>query len=260
MSQIVRRVPTETVLTNGEDRRPVRSHRGSGLVVESQLHVGIRPELQLAWNVQPPYWKQGYVLMLFHSTTGFSPDRYPDSLQLHGNLIVETTTDGDFTIHPEEGTHYYSFLLHKRTLFGIVEKVEVVRFSETVPSAKVALSRIRDQIEFEDLRHRHEITPLEHEAKLNETKVRLANSRRQIDQQNTPPSKPRSPTEKRIHDELSDIDATVAAMFAQNTKLEELENDPRYIKLTKAQKKMVKDHIREALHPGEFRAARRNQK
>src|SRR5437667_10188028 len=152
VNQIVRRVAATPAPTKGsESLSRAKTHRSGGIFVTSQVALGIEPKLYLSWAVIPSYWATGYTLLVFHSTTGFSPERYPDDLNRHGQLVIETVQDDGRELHPEEGTHYYTFVLHKKCLLGLREKMSVVRFSETIPSAKVAIGRIRDKLELEEM-------------------------------------------------------------------------------------------------------------
>src|SRR5437868_15405754 len=102
MNQIVRRVPqTPVTAENGSDLLPAKTHRAAGIFVTSQVALGIEPKLFLSWAIQPSYWEKGYILLVFHSTSGLSPEKYPDDLNRHGRLIIETNRDAWHEEHPE---------------------------------------------------------------------------------------------------------------------------------------------------------------
>jgi hypothetical protein len=93
---------------------PPRPLRGEGLVMESQLYLGARPELHLSWAIIPSYRRTGCKLWVFHSTTSFSSAEDPDDLERHGRLIIETKQDGHQTLYLAEGDHFFTALLAKK--------------------------------------------------------------------------------------------------------------------------------------------------
>ena len=120
MNQIVQRATQTPATTAAGEQLPLRSYNEEGIVVGSQLTLDVEPRLTLAWRVDPSYWNDGFTLLVFHSTTGFCPQRLPVDLNLHGRLIIETREDGTFTQVPEEGSHFFTFVLHKRSFFKMV--------------------------------------------------------------------------------------------------------------------------------------------
>jgi hypothetical protein len=177
MNHIVRRTSKNSEVQQTVEALPARSHRSDDITVASQLSLGVEPRLSLAWRVTPWCWRSGFTLLVFRSMTGFSAERRPEDLNKHGQLIIETKEDGVLEEVPQEGSHFFTFVLHKKILLGLSEMVSVLRFSETVPSAKVAIGRIRDQIELQEMLERHEVGEIEHEAKRDEAKVRRIRSR-----------------------------------------------------------------------------------
>lgn len=262
MSHIVRRVTEKpTHVVNAADLVPARSHRAGGIFVESQLALGIEPKLFLSWSVMPRYWSKGYSLMVFRSVTGFCPEKFPADLNLHGQLIIETTHDDRYEEHPAEGTYYYTFLLHKRTFFGLGEKMSLVRFSETIPSAKVGIGRISDRVELKELLRRDELGDIQHEAALDEAALRRLQSKRNLDNATNPPPKP-SPAvgaNTVVTEELGAIDAIVEAVIARRKKMQDLEKDPRFQSLTPTERKKILKMIRERLDEGEMSARRESR-
>jgi hypothetical protein len=226
------------------------------MFVSSQVSLGIEPRLLLSWAIIPRYWQQGYSLMVFHSTSGFSPEKYPDDLNRHGQLIIETNQDAMRDVRPPEGTHYYTFLLHKKSFLGLAEKMSILRFSETIPSAKVAIGRIRDKLDLEDMRRKHELAEIEHESNVIDAELRRMHSRRKFAEATDPSLQKRSGAGAIIENELADIDAIVETLFAKRTRVAELKRDPRFRKLSRHEKQIVLTRIEERLDAAEITARR----
>ena len=265
MSHIVRRAtPTSSVKVTGE-QLPLRSYKEEGIVVGSQLTLDIEPRLSLAWRVEPRYWNDGFTLMVFHSITGFCPDKYTVDLNQHGQLIIETKQDDCVTHVPEEGTHFFTFLLHKKRFFRWNEKMSVpLRFSETVPSAKVALGRTKDLTDLKEMLRRNEVGEIEHEANLNEQTLRCLRSRRKLEEfKNPPATTPEDGTDPSIREDLGDIDAIVEGFLAKKRKLSELKMSAEFQSLGRSERQTVIKRIKERFDPAEIsarREQRRNQK
>jgi hypothetical protein len=264
MNHIVRRSAQTAAITETGAQLPARSHQGNGFIVASQLTVDVEPRLSLAWRVEQWYWNDGFTLLVFHSTAGFCPQQYPDDLNLHGRLIIETREDATFAQVPEEGSHFFTFVLHKKVFLGLREKLSVLRFSEIVPSAKVAIGRIKDRIELQNMRQQHEVGEIAHEANLNEQKLRRLRSQQKLEECENPPVKtPQSGIDPLIAEELEDIDAMVEAMFARNQKVSELKKSERFRKLSPREREAVMERIAERLDAAEIgarREMRRSQK
>jgi len=265
MNPIVRRAtPTFSVQVTGE--QIPHTYREDGIVVGSQLTLDVEPRLSLAWRVEPRHWNDGFTLLVFHNTTGFCPYRDPVDLNWHGQLIVETKQDDCVTHVPEEGTHFFTFVLHrKRGLFKWFERLsEPLRFSETVPSVKVALGRTRDLADLEETLRRNEIGRLAHQANLNEQKLRRLRSLRQLEEYEKPPAKvPQSGINPLIAEELEDFDASIDAIDAKNRKTEEFKKSEQYKRMTPTQRKAALKNLDDLLDPAEIRARmemRRRQK
>jgi hypothetical protein len=209
--------------------------------------------LYICWAVNSRYWTSDFTLMVFHSTSGFCPERHPDDLNKHGRLIIETTSNGSREERLTEGTHFYTFVLHKAAWHGLSERVSVVRFSETVPSAKVGIGRIRDSMELQELQRRHELGPIEHETRVNEAEVRRIRSRQKLEQvSGTATTTGGAPG--RIAEVSAGIDAMVATYAARRRKIADLEKDERFATLSPQEKEHVLNAIDERLDPGEFSA------
>jgi hypothetical protein len=257
MNPIVRRVEQNPAPRNETHQLPARTHRASGVFVESQLSLGIEPKLRICWAVLPRYWDKGFKLLVFRSATGFCPETYPDDLNQHGQLIIETNRDASHEECPAEGTHYFTFVLYKRVLLGLSEKMSIVRFSETVPSAKVALGRLKDQIDLRDMLQKREVGEIEHETKLAEAELRRIHSRRNLEEaQNPAPRKNQSNADALINDEISNIEAMVDAVFAKRQKIADLKKDPRFKKLSRQERETILAKLEERLDAGEISARR----
>ncbi len=259
MANIVRRDGGSALVQDSAAPRagvlPVRTHHGDGIFVESQLSLGVEPTLHLAWAIVPSYWRKGFTLLVFRSSNGFSPEKHPEDLNRHGQLVIETTCDGRHTERPEEGSHYFTFLLQRRCFFGLVENIAMVRFSECVPSAKVGLGRIRDQIDLQAMLQKHEIDGIEHEARLNEAQLRLIQSRRRI-KEAVEPSVPIKNRNDVIAHESEAVDVIMEAFVARREKLQAIRRDPKFKKLKPAERQAIIDAIEERLDPAEITARR----
>jgi hypothetical protein len=255
MSHLVRK-NSSSLIQRTIEALPPRSHRIDGISVASQLSLGVEPRLSLAWRVDPPRWNAGYTLLVFESTTSFSAERYPQDLHRHGSLIIETLEDSCFEYVPTEGIHYFTFVIHKKILLGLSERMAVLRFSEIVPSAKVAVGRIRDQIELQEMLQRHETGAIEHEARLNEALVQRIRSQRSLDEIQNPPT-PKAPppaTDPVLAEELHGIDAMVNAVAAQEAKVAELKKDARFQGMSGKKRREILNRVAERLDPGEISA------
>jgi hypothetical protein len=258
MNHIVRRATKAPVVTATGHELPTRTFKNGGISVTSQLSVGIEPRLFFAWSVVPRYWTQGYTLLVFRSMTGFCTEKYPADLNLHGQLIIETNQDARHEECPTEGTHYFTLVLHKKIWLGMREKMSVVRFSEIVPSAKVALGRIKDQVDLQELVGRHQVGTIEYEAKLHEAEVRRIQARRKLGEAMNPPRKTTG-AESLIAEELENIDAMFQASFAVKKKMIELKKDPRFLSLGRKERQAILEKLQERLDAAEI-AARHEMK
>jgi hypothetical protein len=257
MSHIVRRTDQTPVTRDGGNALPTRRHQAAGIFIESQLTLDVEPRLHIAWAVIPRYWSKGYTLMVFRSTTGFSPEKYPEDLNKHGQLIIETNRDAFHDECPEEGTHYFTFVLHKKVLLGLTEKISILRFSETVPSAKVAIGRIKDQIDLQSMLQRHELDQIEHQANIFDANLRLIHSRRKHEETTNPPQpKKAARNDNPITEEIAAVDVMLEAFVAKRQKLEALKRDPKFKNLSRKEQKAVIDTIEQRLDAAELSARR----
>lgn len=253
MGQIVRRVDQPPALADHDDPHSIHSHEGEGISVESELKLRAQPSLTLSWSIKPHY-KDGSTLMVFHSTTGFCPENDPDDLTKHGRLIIETHQDDERILYLEEGQHFFTFLFRKKGFLGLFDRrSQPLRFSELVTSAKVGLSRIKDEHEFKKLNHESNLMPITHEAELNEAVARHLDSLRKLDAARNPaqPPKPLTPAQEVVAKEVAYIDAFIEALFAETTKLKSVQKDPRFKKLSKENQERVLRMIKERLAAAE---------
>jgi hypothetical protein len=258
MNQIVRRSERNPERAESPHELPIRAFHSGGISVQSRLILGIEPRINLHWEVLSNHWTDGYTLLVFHNMSGFCPEKYPDDLNRHGRLIIETTHDGAHEEIPVEGNHYFTFVLHKKLFLGLRERMSVLRFSETVPSAKVAIGRIKDQIDLQDMLQKHEVGKIEHAAKLNEARVRLAHSHRKLLEVQIPPGpkKQVTPAESLVMEELAKVDAMVEGLVAKRRKVKELKNDPRFRRLSREERNVVFQRIEEWFDVAEMSARR----
>jgi hypothetical protein len=260
---LVRRATAQSLApTNSPGEiQPARRHSNDGIFVQSQLVTGFDPQLHLEWSVMPSLWRMGYSLMVFRSATGFCPERYPDDMTKHGQLIIETYRDDELVEYPPEGTQFYSFILHKKKWLGLLETMRIVRFSVTVPSAKVAIGRIKDALELDELLKRKELRSIEHVAHRNELKLRRIRSRQALDEARAAKQLKGvgSDEETLVDEELAAIDAIVDTFLARRDKIAELKKSPRFRSLRPKEKAEVLKRVEEQLDPSEI-SARRNQR
>ena len=163
----------------GEFLAPVTRHK-DGLTVTSQKSLGVDPRILLTWDVQYRYWADGYRLMGFRSTTGFAPEEHPENLSAHGQMILEELADGSLEERLPEGMYFYTFVLHKRAFFKVFEGMSIVRFSETIPSAKTAIGRIEDHMTLEQLKEKHELNLVTNQVARNEAIIALHRSNQKL--------------------------------------------------------------------------------
>jgi hypothetical protein len=234
------------------DPLPTRSFRGEDFSIDRQLTLGVAPRLVLSWTAKQFRWNTGFALLGFHSTSGFSADRFPRDLSRHGQLIIDVCEDGEQEEQPAEGTHFYTFLLH-RPGFLLENLSDPVRFSITVPTAKIAISRIRDKIEIENLLQHAELGKIDHGTKISGAKVRRIHSGKALARVER-----RSNRAALVHDiideELADIDVIRAALVARRRKIAVIESDPD---LTEDERLSLIARIEAQLEPGSIAARRR---
>lgn len=254
MNEIILRDNRDQPVAETDERQPTQQRCLDEMSVTSTSMLGHHPKVHLTWNVDQKYWAKRYRLLVFRSTVGFCPDENPEDLNRHGQLIVETTHNGEHLEHPEEGTFFYTFVLHKRGWFS--ERVSVARLYETIPSAKVPISRIKDQLELRELEHRSGVMGIDHLANLGEAVLRLKRATEKLagtSTQNQPEKKkPRDVLDER----LEAADSLIALYAAKRKKLETLENDPAFCALDPKEQQKVRDKIDQLLDPGEISAGR----
>ena len=188
MKPTVRRVETalarvsasEAAIGNVEGYQPAVKRGQAGLYVTSEKCLGADPRVLLTWEVGFTYWWRGYHLMGFRSGSGFSPDPHPDNLSEHGLMILDETRNGSREERLPEGTHFYTFVLYKRGFLGIREYMSVLRFSETIPSAKTAIGRIEDQLKLQQLKEDCDLGEIKRQVARNDAIIALHKSNRQL--------------------------------------------------------------------------------
>jgi len=121
----------------------------------------------------------------------------------------------------------------------------------------VAIGRIKDQIDLQDMLERHEVGKIEYEAKLNEAKIRNIRSRRSLEEiENPGPRKTQNGAQAWIAEEMENIDTMVEAMFAKRRKVSDLKKDERFRKLSREERDAVLERIAERLDAVEISARR----
>jgi hypothetical protein len=255
MGNVVRRTD-DSLQEHSGNYVPMRVHEIGELKVESHLSLGVEPTLRIIWSVPSYVWAKGYTLMAFRNDTGFWYEKNPEMLTLHGDMIIETNRDGYYQEHPEEGTVYYTFVLHRKVLFGLVDDSRVVRFSETIPSAKVGIGRIRDQVDLQSLLQKYELDNIEHEAKRNEAEVRVIHSRKRLKDVKAPPPPKKKAVDAVVQDEIEHVDAMLEAAIAKGELLQSIKKNPKFKKLSPTERKEILDAVEERFNPGELSARR----
>jgi len=256
VNQIVRRVNDNQALAGESERQPTQIRRVKEMLVSSTRSLGIDPKVHLTWNVLPWYWDKRFRLLVFRSTTGFCPEENPEDLNRHGQLIIQTTHNGEHLEQPGEGAFYYTFVLHKPG--WLREKMSLARLAETIPSAKVPVGRIKDRIDLQEMLQRSELAAIEHQAKLNEATLRLARSIEKVKGNSSQTQSERDKSKPRdiLDERLQTADALIALYAAKRKKLEALENDPTFRALDPKEQQKVRDKIDQLLDPGEISAGR----
>ncbi len=259
MAHIVRRATPKSSRHESPDQSDKvlapRIHRNDEIEVESQLSLGLEPTLRLTWNVNHTYWADGFRLLVFRSETGFSAEQYPEDFTKHGQLIIETTHNDSVRERPTEGTHYYTFLLYKKSYLRLLEKMATLRISELVPSAQVGLGRMKDQLELRAMIRRNRVEGIEHTSQLNEAKIRRIHSRRRLEETRNPPrATPQG--DATLAAELAAIDAMLATCVAKREKLESFQHDPKFKKLSKPEQDALMEIIEQRLDTSEISARR----
>jgi hypothetical protein len=258
MSQVVKRRRQSLIIDCDGDRQPIETHRTQSMTVESQLSWGIDPKVSLAWTVEPAFWRRGFKLMVFRSTTGFCPDENPADLNSHGALITEKRHDGTSDERVAEGTYFYTFVLCKRHWHGLTRSTDILRFSLNIPSAKVAIGRIQDQRALRELAQAEILGPMQFHTEIYETKARRKAARRTLrEASHRPESTQTAPKNKVIEDAKSTVDAIIEAFLAKGQKLEEVQKDPRFGQLSESDRRKLFRRIKEVFDPAEILA--RNQ-
>jgi len=179
-SGLIRATEDDGAIQNADDVLPPVARRKDGLSVTSQKCLGVDPRILLSWQADFRYWSEGYRLLGFRSATGFAPEQHPEKLADHGQMILEETADGCLEERLSEGTHFYTFVLYRRKFLGLFENMSVVRFSETIPSARVAIGRIEDQRKLQQLQEDCELHGIKSQLAKNEALIALHQSNKKL--------------------------------------------------------------------------------
>jgi hypothetical protein len=247
MDHIVRRTTHDLAAGSDEvEFSPAVVRTDDELSVGCRKSLGVQPKVLLTWTVPYELWREKFKLLVFSSTTGFAPDPETHVLSEHGHLILEERADGSLEELLPEGTHFYTFLLHRRRWFRLRESWCMVRFSETIPSAKTAVGRIEDQVKLARMRARHEADLILDQVAHNEALLKLHHSNRQL-KGVTEPKPELDPLEEAVRREVEPIvrSALVRArkrveMAVQQAKLtKELKGYPGWKALKPSQRDRV---------------------
>ena len=253
MSNVVRRVAQE--MDDGDFLPPI-DRQGEGLVVRTQKCLGAQPHLLIEWEADENWWDQGYKLLGFRNGDGFAKDIKPKDLSAHGQLILEETSNGSRRECLPEGTYYYTFLLRKHHWF-MPSFTEPVRFSETIPSAKTAISRIEDQMKVVALRDELELRPSLSEIARNETEIKLLRSREALARakapkpDDSPEANVRREVEPLVQKAMEHAYTRVELVTAREALLKKIKKHAGFKSLTREQQEQLIDEIAEALDADE---------
>lgn len=263
MEQIARRVNglagnfNQTALQQGDDYLPAVERKTEGLTVTSQKTLGANPGVLLMWTVNPRYWIDGYRLLGFRSTTGFAPELYPKDLTAHGQMILEETADGTLDERLPEGTHFYTFVLHRQQLFGWWETMSVVRFSESIPSVRTAIGRIEDRLKLQQLQEDHQLREVRAQIAANEVAIALHRSQQKLAELLAP--KPDDSIEAQVKREVEGVVrkklkkamTRVELLVALQDVQRQLKRNPIWKKLDPKQREQLLEDVLKDLDAGE---------
>jgi predicted ATP-dependent endonuclease of OLD family len=130
----------------------------------------------------------------------------------------------------------------------------VLRFSETVPSARVAIGRVGDQLTLKGMLRDGEVGEIEHEARRDEAEIHKIQARRNLEKIKAPPPIPKTeqPKKKSAIDE--EIDAMVEAVLTSKSRFKEIKKDPRLKNLTPKERKEFLERLAARLDLGDISA------
>ena len=189
MSHVVRRATDEINSPSAEMSYPKPTVRcDQELTVKCQKVLGVQPRALFNWSADESCWRDGCKLMVFRSETGFAANRDTRNLSEHGPMILEERADGSFEEYLTEGTHFYTFLLLRLKWFKLFEVRCIVRFSENVPSARTAVSRIEDQLKLKRMQTRHKLDRVLDKVAYDEAVEKRHKTRARVHSLTNPPS------------------------------------------------------------------------
>lgn len=208
MNAKVRRVENGIVKKNSDsdvipavESFPMVPRCNDKLTVNSQVSLGVDPRIVLSWNVDQQYWDEGFTLLGFRSSSGFATKERPEDLAMHGEMFLEESADGKLEGRLSEGTYFYTFVLRRLAYCGFLEKFAgIVRFFESIPSAKTAIARIEDQLKLRQLEQDCELHGIKSEVARNEAMIALQQSKKKLEAMNSP--KPDDTLEAQVRKEV----------------------------------------------------------
>lgn len=263
MKSTVRRIDNALAQANDasleqvNESPPAVTRQKQGLSVTSQKTLGMNPRILLTWSAEYHHWADGFRLMGFRSASGFAPDQHPENLSAHGQMILEETADGTLEERLPEGTHFYTFVLYKRTYFGLREKMNIVRFSETIPSARTAIGRSEDHLKLQQLREDHDLHGIKSQIARNEAMLALHRSNQKLAGLMEPrPEKSleeevRREVESIVRQKLKKAMTRIEMLTALRDVEKRLKRNPSWKKLDPKQQQKLMDDILEDLDADE---------
>ncbi len=244
MGNIVRRVRHHD--SGGDEISTV--HTGEHLTVVSHLRLGIYPGVRLEWTIERTKQTRGATLIAFRSTTGFCPIDDPDELGLHGQMFLKTTEDGQREDHLPEGVHFYTFILRRPGIFR-EKRSDPVCFTETIPSAKVAIGRMHDQLALKQLMSDLALASDRHDISQAEVELKLRAAKQRLKELSASTKKKKNLGYRRFK---AEHDRQLEQMSSTTRYLSDLQNDPRFQQLSEDQQADFLRRVREESDPREF--------
>jgi len=258
MNPVVRRLDADQAaidaqfVQSSDEQPPPAVYNAKGLSVTSQKFLGIDPRVILTWHVPSRYWSAGYQLLGFRSNTGFAPQKYPKNLSAHGQMFLEVSANGSVKDALAEGAYFYTFVLYKRRLLGVFESMSIVRFSEGVPSATTAISRIEQQLALRNLSKDCDLQGIRAQIDRNKAIIDLHRSNKQLADLTAPEpdtsvdAAVRREVEKKVREKLKEAMTRVELVVALQDVQKQLKRNPGWKKLSETQReKLLNDVVRD---------------
>ncbi len=123
---------------------------GKHLQVYSRLHVGIDQRLRLGWIAPLEMLQNGWRILAFRRTDGFSPVKRPENLSMYGQKILDTESCDMKDEWLPPGEYFYTFILFKPGWL-INRFADVIEFVERIPTGEQVIARLKEASEGQKL-------------------------------------------------------------------------------------------------------------